>query len=173
MNIIAAVNRDWGIGYNGTQSIVIPGDRRRFKELTSGGTVISGRKTFEDFGTPLPDRKNIILTQNREYSVDRAVIAHSIGDVFEEIACEPPDKVFVIGGESVYRLFLPMSSFAYVTKIDAAPPSDTFFPNLDELPEWEIIEQKKPCEYAVSTNVHHDTVRYSFVLYRNNSVYLP
>ena len=166
MNAIVAVNSDWGIGCRGTQTIVIPDDRRRFMKLTSGGTVITGRRTFEDIGALLPKRKNIILTGNREYTADGAVIRHSVNGVLDEIAGEPPERVFVIGGESIYRQFLPMCEKAYVTKIKAAPPSDTFFPNLDELPEWELLEQSPVREEP-------ENLRYSFTLYKNSAISLP
>jgi len=172
MNIIAAVNSDWGIGYNGTQSVVIPEDRRHFMTVTNGGIIITGRKTYEEFGKPLPNRKNIILTRNPGYKADGAVIKHSIGGVLKEISGTPPEKVFIIGGEEIYRLFLPMCGLAYITKLETAPQSDTFFPNLDEMPEWEIARQWQVNEHIFNT-VPPCAIRYSFVLYRNNSVFLP
>lgn len=170
MNIIVAVNSDWGIGLNGTQSIVISEDRRRFKALTDGGTVITGRRTFDDFFGLLPNRKNIILTRDKQYKVDGAVVKHSIDDVLAEIDADSSEKVFILGGESVYKAFLPLCGFAYVTKIDAAPPSDTFFPNLDELREWAIIEQGQINEHRIYTKEQADIVHYSFILYKNSSI---
>ena len=168
MNIIVAVNSDWGIGLGGTQTIVIPEDRRRFKTLTDGCTIISGRKTFEDFRKPLPNRKNIILTRDRDYRVDGAVIKHSVDDILSEISGDHAEKVFVIGGGSVYRLFLPLCALAYVTKIEAAPPSDTFFPNLDESLSWsvDLIEPSSDCHLSINASTT-TPVRYSYVLYRN------
>ena len=172
MNIIVAVNSDWGIGLNGTQSIVIPEDRRRFKKLTDNGVVITGRRTFDDFFGLLPNRKNIILTGDRNYKVIGAVIKHSIDDVLAEIADESSEKVFILGGESVYKSFLPLCSHAYVTKIEAAPPSDTFFPNLDKLSNWTVVDEGQTYEHKIYIKTNTDIVRYSFVLYKNNSVYL-
>ena len=162
MNIVAAVNSDWGIGYNNTQAIVIPEDRRNFQKITNGGILIAGRKTFEDFGRPLPDRKNIILTHDRKFKADNVVVAHSIDEALAMIADEDSNRVFVIGGGIIYKLFLPMCSVAYVTKIDAAPPSDTYFPNLDKLPGWVL-------ESSGETNESKD-IRYSFHKYKNNAV---
>ena len=158
MIIIAAVNSDWGIGFNGTQSIVIPEDRRRFKTLTDGGVVIVGRKTYEDFGRPLPNRKNIVLTRDPGYVTDGAVVMNTIDGALREIADEPPDRVFIIGGAGVYTSFLPLCTHAYITKIEATPPSDTFFPNLDEHPDWKLSEQGQIHDW--------NDVRYSFVLYK-------
>jgi len=138
MNAIVAVYSDWGIGYNGGQTIVIPEDRKRFREITDGGVVIAGRKTFGELRRPLPNRRNIVLTRDCAYAQDGVEIAHSAGEVAALVAEEDPERVFVIGGGEIYRLFLPMCEFAYVTRIDASPQSDTFFPNLDELPGWSL-----------------------------------
>lgn len=170
MNIIVAVNSDWGIGFNGTQSIVIPEDRRRFKELTEGGVVITGRKTFDDFFGLLPNRKNIILTRDKNYKVDGAVISFSIDDALAEVSDDPAEKVFVLGGESIYKSLLPKCAFAYVTKIEAAPPSDTFFPNLDELPDWVVVDEGPKRGHKVYSKNHEDVISYSFVLYKNRLV---
>ena len=141
MKIVVAVYNDWGIGQSGTQQIVIPADRKRFLQLTDGGAVIVGRKTFEDFPGPLKNRKNVILTRNGGFRADGAVIVHSVSEALDEVAGVSPDRVFVVGGGDIYRTFLPLCDFAFVTKIKAAPPSDTFFPNLDILPQWRIEMQ--------------------------------
>jgi dihydrofolate reductase len=140
MNIIVAVYGDWGIGCHGTQPIVIPEDRRFFQEITMGATVISGRATFEDFPgkKPLKGRKNIILTGDKSFSVPGAVVVNSIGELFCAVENEDPEKIFVLGGEIVFRQLLPYCRYAYVTKIKVTPESDTFFPNLDELPNWVV-----------------------------------
>jgi len=162
MNIIVAVNSDWGIGYNNTQSIVIPEDRQNFHKLTNGGIVIAGRKTFEDFGRPLPNRKNIILTHDRKFKVKGIVAAHSIDEALAMVTDDDPDKVFVIGGGIVYKEFLSMCRCAFVTKIETAPPSDTFFPNLDESSDWSL---ESPGEAHVSGGV-----QYSFDQYMNKAM---
>ena len=162
MNIVVAVNSDWGIGYNNTQSIVIPEDRMHFKELTDGGVVIAGRKTFKDIGRPLANRKNIVMSRDRSFKAAGVFVEHSVDAVLTMIADDDTDNVFVIGGGSIYELFLPMCSVAYVTKIEAAPPSDTYFHNLDESPIWSVASQGEACESG--------GVRYSFVVYENCAV---
>ena len=161
MNIIVAANSDWGIGLGGTQQIILHEDRRHFREITGNGAVIAGRKTFEDFpgGKPLPNRKNVVLTRSSDFQVDGAVIVHSTAELFSEISGDDPDKVFVIGGGSIYNLLLPFCACAYVTRIDAAPPSDTFFPDLDSMPNWSV-ESKSESQKS-------GKVRYSFELYKN------
>ena len=162
INAIVAVNNDWGIGLGGVQTIVIPEDRRYFKKITDGGVVIAGRKTFEDFRKPLPNRKNIILTQDRTFEAEGAIIAHSVDDVLAEVTEDAPDRVFIIGGGEIYRLFLPLCTQAYVTRFYATPPSDTYFPDLDASPDWTL----ERCDFGIRSS--ELGVDYSFYVYRNN-----
>ena len=162
MDIIVAVNRDWGIGYNNMQSVVLPEDRQNFLEITSNATVIVGRITFEELGRPLPKRKNIVLTRDRKFKVASAVAAHSVDEVLALISDEDAGKVFVIGGGTVYEQFLPMCSHAYITKIEAVTPSDTYFPDLDKLTNWSLESQGEIRE--------SEGLFYSFNLYRNHGL---
>ena len=161
MNIVVAVNSDWGIGYNNSQSLVISEDRENFRKITSGGIVIVGRKTFQEIGRPLPNRMNIILTQDKTFKASGTIVTHSIDEVLAKIGDSDTDKVFVIGGGAIYRQFLPMCSHAHVTKIYAAPPSDTFFPNLDDLPNWSLEIQGERHESK--------SLQFAFNLYKNNA----
>jgi len=186
MNAIVAVNSDWGIGLGGVQAPVISEDRRRFRVLTDGGVVIAGRKTFEHLPEPLPNRKGIVLTRNPAYVADCVTIAHSPDEVLKEIADHSPDKVFVIGGGEIYRLFLPLCTYAYVTRIDIALPSDAFFPDLDSLPGWSLERRESGIwnsEFgidvnmglglpyrAASNNDEGNGIRYSLDLYKNNAM---
>lgn len=139
MIAIVAAYEDWGIGCNGTQPIALSADRKFFRETTRGAAVIVGRKTLADFpgSKPLPGRKNIVLSRS-PIAIDGAAVCHSP----EEAAalCKEEEKVFVIGGGSVYRQMLPFCDTAIVTKVGAKPESDTFFPNLDADPAWEAAE---------------------------------
>jgi len=166
MNAIAAVNSDWGIGLRGTQQIVIPEDRRRFKEITRNGVVIAGRKTFEDFGAPLPDRRNIILTRSAVFEAGSATVVASIERLLAEIGSDDPDRVFVIGGQNVYAQLLPMCKHAYITKIEASPYSDVFFPNLDEAEGWALYERSETFSYTFAGSV----IQYAFLRYENTKV---
>jgi len=162
MNAIVAVDMAWGIGYNGKQTIVIPEDRAHFKETTSGGVIIVGRKTFEEFPGPLPDRKNIVLTRDRNFSAGGAVVVHSIDEALSEVSGDDPEKVYVAGGGEIYRLLLPLCRLAYVTKIETGQDADVFFPNLDILPNWSIEREIK--------SIEHDGVRCTILEYRNNGI---
>lgn len=157
MNAIVAVYEDWGIGCCGTQSVALSADRKFFRETTRGATVIVGRKTLADFpgGRPLPGRKNIVLTRS-PMEIPGAIVCHSPEEA--AVACENDEKVFVIGGGSVYRQMLPFCDCAIVTKVGAAPESDTFFPNLDEDPAWHVSEELLRGE---ENGISYQMLRYS------------
>lgn len=142
MNIIVAVDKNWAIGKNNKMMWSIPADMRFFREKTTGHVVVMGRKTLESFpnGLPLKQRTNIVLTANRGYHVKGAEIVHTIEELLEQLKGYDTQEVFVIGGERVYRQLLPYCDMAYVTKIDHAYAADTYFPDLDKMPEWTMTE---------------------------------
>ena len=139
MNLIVAVYSDWGIGCDGTQPVALSADRVFFRETTRGAAVIAGRRTVADFPgqKPLPGRKNIVLTR-QEMEIPGFTVCHSPEEAIA--ATREEKKVFVIGGGSIYKQMLPVCEKAYVTKLSACPKSDTYFPNLDEMPDWEMEE---------------------------------
>lgn len=136
MEAIVAVYADWGIGSCGTQPVVIKADRVHFREITGDAAVIVGRKTLEDFpgGRPLKGRHNIVVTR-QDISIDGAELVHSTNEALSAAAAHP--RCFVIGGASIYEQFFPYLQKVYVTEIDLTPPSDSFFPKLSELPDWQ------------------------------------
>ena len=137
MELIVAVYGDWGIGKNGTQPVALSADRKFFRETTRGATVIVGRRTVEDFPgqKPLPGRRNILLTRSGGEFPGFSVCASAEEAV--ALAAEG-ERAMVIGGGSIYRQLMPHCDRAYVTKVHTTPVSDTFFPNLDADPEWEL-----------------------------------
>lgn len=139
MNLIVAVYEDWGIGKDGTQPIALSADRKFFRETTKGAMVIVGRKTLADFpgGQPLPKRVNVVLTRG-ELKQEGVVVCHSTAEAVE--LARNAEKAFVIGGGTVYREMLPFCDTAYITKVHAMPESDTYFPNLDQDPDWALEE---------------------------------
>ena len=142
MNMIVAVDKNWGIGNGNKLLVSIPQDMKFFRETTKEKVVAMGRKTLESFpgGQPLKKRVNIVLTTDKSYKVNDAQIVHTVDEMVEELKKYPSEDVYVIGGESVYRQLLPYCDKAYVTKIDHAYVADTHFPNLDEDPEWEMTK---------------------------------
>ena len=145
MIAILAADKNWGIGYNNHLLVSIPSDMKFFRQTTTGKVVVMGRKTLESFpnGMPLKNRTNIVLTGNQNYQVKDAIVVHSEDELMEELKKYDTDDVYVIGGESVYRMMLPYCDTAYVTKIDRAFQADTFFPNLDEMDEWVMTEESE------------------------------
>lgn len=160
MNIIVAVDKNWGIGKNNKLLVSIPSDMKFFRETTSGKVVVMGRKTLESFpnGLPLKNRTNIVLTQNETYQVKGAVIVHSVEELLEELKQYPSEDIYVIGGDSIYRQLLPYCDIAHVTKIDHVYDADAFFPNLDEKPEWKIAADSEEQTYF--------DLEYQFLMYK-------
>ena len=138
MNIIVAVDKNWAIGKDNKLLVSIPADMKMFRQETTGKVVVMGRKTLESFpnGLPLKNRTNIVLTGNKDYNVKDAIIVHTVEELLEEIKKYPSEEVYCIGGDSVYKQLLPYCDTAHVTKIDFAYEADSYFPNLDEMPEW-------------------------------------
>lgn len=149
MNIIVAADKNWAIGKDNRLLVSIPADMKMFRQETTGKVVVMGRKTLESFpgGLPLKNRTNIVITQNGNYTVKDAIVVHSIEEALEEIKKYPPEDVYCIGGDSIYKQLLPYCDTAHVTKIDFAYAADSFFPNLDEMPEWEITAQSEEQTY--------------------------
>ena len=157
MDLIVAVYDDWGIGKDGTQPVALSADRKFFRETTRGATVIVGRKTLADFpgGKPLPNRVNIVLTR-QDMKLDGVEICHSPE---EAVAfTENHARTFVIGGGSVYKQMLGFCENAYVTKVHSTPESDTYFPNLDEDPQWKLAE--------VLQSGEENGIQYEMLLYK-------
>ena len=137
MELIVAVYDDWGIGAGGTQPIALSADRKFFREMTRGCMVIVGRRTVADFPgqKPLPGRVNVVLSRNAA-EIPGFTLCHSPQEAAQ--ITKDAERVMVIGGGSIYRQMLPLCHTAYVTKVHCTPPSDTYFPDLDADPEWEL-----------------------------------
>lgn len=140
MKAIVAIDQNWAIGNKGKLLFRIPADLRNFKRLTMLNVIVMGRKTLDSLpnGRPLKDRVNLVLTSSaRLESTEILRVFRDLDSLRDKIKTYPNDRVFVIGGESVYRQLLPYCDEVIVTKVpDTAPEADTFFPNLDKMPEW-------------------------------------
>ena len=156
MEAIVAVYSDWGIGCCGTQPVVVPADRKHFRDVTAGSAVIVGRKTLADFpgGKPLKNRLNIVLT-SQDMEIEGAKVVHSVEEALRE--AEKTPCCFCIGGESIYRQMFPYIDRVYVTKVYATPESDAFFPDLDGDEAWCIADEGVEAE--------HEGLRYRFMVY--------
>ena len=149
MNLIVAVDRNWAIGKDNKLLVSIPDDMKFFRDTTTGKVVVMGRKTLESFpnGKPLKNRVNIVLTRDTNYSVDGAIIVHSEEELKEELTKYNSDDIYVIGGESIYRLLLDQCKLAFVTYVDYAYDADTYFPNLDEMDDWKLTDESEEQTY--------------------------
>jgi dihydrofolate reductase len=126
----------------------IPADQKYFRETTTGKVVVMGRKTLESFpnGQPLKNRTNIVLTRDENYRTD-AIVVHTIEELHEKLKDYDTNDVYVIGGETIYRQLLPECDTAYITKVDFAFDADTYFPDLDEMEDWELADEGEEQTY--------------------------
>lgn len=149
MNLIVNADKNWGIGKENQLLVHIPNDMKMFRQTTTGKVVVMGRKTLESFpnGMPLPKRTNIVLTTDEDYDGRGAVVVHSTEELFEELKKYDDEDIFIIGGESIYRMMLPCCDTAYVTRLDYAYDADTYFPDLDEMEEWKVVEESDEQTY--------------------------
>lgn len=149
MNLIVAVDRNWGIGYKNKLLISIPEDMKFFRETTTGNVVVMGKNTLLSFpnGKPLKNRENIVITHDKSFKAEGATVVNSIEEALEKIKKYNTEDVYVIGGGSIYEQMLPYVDTAYVTYIDFAYQSDTRIPNLDESKEWRLSEESEEQTY--------------------------
>ncbi len=149
MNLIAAVDSNWGIGKNNQLLVKIPADMKFFRETTTGKVVVMGRKTLESFpnGQPLKNRVNIVLTHDKTYQVKDAVLVYSLEELWKELEKYESENIYVIGGESIYDQLVDACDVAHITKIDYAYNADAHFPNLDERPGWQITQDSEEQTY--------------------------
>ena len=136
MQALVAVSQCWGIGKDGRLLFRLSADLRRFKALTTGRTVVMGRKTLQSLpgGKGLPNRRNLVLSRRMDYAPENAEVVTSV----EALLRTAGEDAFVIGGQQVYEQLLPHCERVHVTKVLADAPADAFFPNLDEDPAWRI-----------------------------------
>lgn len=146
VHLIVAIDRHGGIGRGGDQPFYIKEDLRHFKNLTTGHTVVMGRKTFEALPRgPLPNRRNIVISRQQGLSYERADVFSSLNQALESAEGE----VFIIGGAQIYSQALTLADILHITLIDAvAEDADTFFPAID-LDKYKITSIE-PCSSTPS-----------------------
>lgn len=160
MKIIVAVDKNWAIGCGNKLLKSIPEDMKFFKEKTTGHVVIMGRATFQSLPgqRPLKDRVNIVLTRGDQVHHPEVILCKSMEEVLERVKDYRDQEVYIIGGEMIYRSFLPYCDSCLITKMEAEYPADRFFENLDENPDWELISQEP--------HKSQDGISYSFCEYK-------
>ncbi|MCD8391102.1 MAG: dihydrofolate reductase [Firmicutes bacterium] len=145
MNLIAAVDENWGIGKDGKLLFSIKQDMRFFRDTTIGHVVVMGRKTLDSFpgGRALKDRVNIALTRDGKFTRENVTVCNSTNAVLDELKKLGRDDVFIIGGAEIYKQFLPYCEKAYITKVAAKKDADAFIENLDRSDEWQLARCTK------------------------------
>lgn len=163
MQLVVNVTENWGIGMENQLLVTISADLKRFRQLTTGKTVILGRSTLATFpgGRPLKNRRNLVLSRNPNLIIEGAEVYPDIPSLLAAIKDLDQDSVSVIGGASVYEALLEYCDTAFVTKTLLTPPADRFFPNLDELPNWKIVSRSEVCE--------ENGISYQYVDYINTA----
>ena len=140
ISIIVAVAKNGVIGKAGKMPWKIPGEQRQFKELTTGHVVIMGRKSFEEIGHPLPDRKNIVVSKTKVFSGENLITAKSLE---EALTLAGKEEIFIAGGAELFQKALPLADRIYITYVDLeVPNADRFFPDFPE-EKYMIVELEK------------------------------
>lgn len=142
MQFIVATAKDYGIGAKGRMLFHLPKDLAFFKKTTMNGLLVMGRKTFESLPGLLPGRRFLVITRQKDYTAEGAVVVHSLEDLFAKVAAEEADgvSVFLAGGGEFYQRLLPYCTGGYLTMVEATAPSDTYFPAIDASADWQKVE---------------------------------
>ncbi|MBQ3866709.1 MAG: dihydrofolate reductase [Clostridia bacterium] len=161
MDLIVAVDLDWGIGKDNDLLFHIPEDMKFFRATTIGKTVVLGRKTLESFpgGKPLPGRRHLVLTRQDLSPVDNLTVLHDLSELDMALG-EIDGEVYLIGGASLYRQLYDRCRFAFVTRILERAEADAFFPDLDADPSFELVSEGEVKESTCG-------VRFQFLKYKN------
>ncbi len=150
ISLIAAVGKNLELGLDNKLIWNIPEDLKYFKQITTDKTIVMGRKTYESIGKPLPNRKNIVLSK-KNVKIDGVLVVNDYKDILDL-----QEDIFVIGGESIYELFLPFADNIYLTEIEESNEADSYFPSFDrELYKKEIVKRS-----------NFKNTNYSFVIYK-------
>lgn len=134
LSVIVAVAKNDVIGVNNTLPWHLPEDLKRFRALTTGHHIIMGRKTYESLGRLLPERTTVIVTRNKNYKIEGALIAHSLAEAVT--LCQNDDEAFLIGGAELYLDGLKLANKLYITDVDLYVEGDAFFPEFD-FKQWQ------------------------------------
>jgi len=157
LSAVVVVDENNGIGKENKLLVHFPADLKHFKKITSGHTIIMGRKTYESMGKALPNRRNIVISRNAEYSLSDAETTDSLEKAIELGRAE--NEIFIIGGADIFRQALPLLNKVYLTRIYKAFEADTFFPALNSN-EWTEEERE---DYPPDEKTPFS---YSFINYR-------
>ncbi len=164
MNLIVAVDKNWGIGNNQNLLYNIPEDMEFFKANTQGKVVVMGDVTLKSLpgGKPLKKRHNVVISADKNFKMEDAHVCYSKEEVLEYIKQFKSSDVFIIGGAYVYKEFLPYCKKAFITKIDEVREANKFFPNVDQMKNWTLK--------AISEDKFNEGIKYNFCVYENYDI---
>tara|TARA_R100001369_G_scaffold58144_1_gene85000 strand:- start:3432 stop:3914 length:483 start_codon:yes stop_codon:yes gene_type:complete len=140
ITLIAAAGENNELGKDNDLVWHLPDDFKRFKNLTTGHHIIMGRKTFESFPKPLPNRTHLVITRNKEYQKEGAVVVHSLDEALLKAQNDP--QPFVIGGGEIYKLAIDTADKIELTRVHGTFEADTYFPEID-MEKWQLISEVK------------------------------
>lgn len=140
ISLIVAHDKNRVIGYENKMPWHLPGELKYFKETTMGKPMIMGRKTFESIGRPLPGRRNIVITRNKNYDVEGIELASSLEEAIQ--MAKDAEEIMIIGGEQIFKLSMEIADRLYITHIEHEFEGDTFFPAYGD--EWTLISTSNP-----------------------------
>jgi len=138
LTMIAAAAENNALGKDGDLVWHLPDDFKRFKTLTSGHHIIMGRKTFESFPKPLPNRTHVVITRNKDYKKEGCYVVHNLEDALK--IAKDDTQPFIIGGGEIYNMALPKAQKIELTRVHSTYEADAFFPQLD-LNNWKLVEE--------------------------------
>ena len=163
LSIIAAVAAKNVIGRDNQLPWHLPADLKRFKQLTTGHHLIMGRRTFESVGKPLPGRINVVVTRRADYAPPEGVaVARSVDEAISKAEAAGDGEIFIGGGTEIFNQTLHRADRMYITRVHAEPEGDTFFPEFDDVNEWQLVEaehfeadERNPYPYSFLTYVRN------------------
>ncbi|GGD63646.1 dihydrofolate reductase [Paenibacillus nasutitermitis] len=141
ITMIAAMARNRVIGADNAMPWRLPAESAHFRRSTVGRTVLMGRKTFQSLGKPLKDRRNVILTRSSQFAHEGCEVVHSLDEALSRYNTNPNEELVVMGGEEVYKLFLPFADKLLLTEVEAVVEGDAYFPAFDEN-HWQLMDSE-------------------------------
>ena len=139
VTIVVAISENNAIGKDNQLLWYLPADLKHFKDITTGGTIIMGRKTYDSIGKPLPNRRNIVITRKTDLEITGVEVVNSLQEALS--LCTQEQEVFIIGGAEIYKHALAVTNRIYLTTVHQSYEADAFFPELNNN-EWEEIHQE-------------------------------
>jgi len=157
ITLVAAIASNNVIGKENSLPWNIPEDLKRFKQMTSGHTILMGRKTFDSIGRPLPNRQNIVMTKDENFKKEGIKVINDFDEALELIK-ESNEDIFVIGGSKIYELFEPVANSLAITRILKDFEGDAFFPDIN----WDLWQiEKEENFFDEKSNIECKLIEYS------------